>query len=839
MSSGEESEGNIPHPPKRRKQWMKGGRVPRETYRRWLTQARPAVQDSDEDSSEEDVNLQNNFDAEQQAINDGALEDLDVEAHQEEIFEEDGDSERESLRSIISNLISDSDQENVSSSSESGAEHDDNPLSIPLFPGSKTTKGEAISKLLDVCCKHATSKALLNDLVVYIYNLLPKFNTFPSTPYFFEKAIGPYIPPDLCVSHYCCEKCGAYLGTPEERENNCVCDVTAEKIFYEFPLATQLKYLFEERNLADVMDSYEIKVGNSSDITTGEEYLKVKSNLKGKYDVILLTNSDGLQPHNNSTEEIWAVTYTICEVPPGLRRVFTMVTQIWYGKKKPFMNGFMVPFAKSTIELFQKGVVWTHPKSKIVHTTRGTAPAFTLDAPARAMLQNVTSHSGSCSCNICEIEGERIKHGKGTKTIFPYVEDEELVLRDKDAMEAQTQSLLLSGIVCKGVRGDSILNTIPLCNRGSAVIYDYMHLVLLGVTRQFYCMFMKGERNGLPTKGIQKPPWYIGHKSKIIDVFLSSIERTYEFTRFPKYCDKYKAYKAQTWLTWLLFVSILVFHENLPEVYSQHWLLLVIAINLLLKEVISQDDVEMARLLLSEFVEEAQQLYGKEVMTYNVHGLLHMALMVKRWGALWATSTFLFESYNGVIVRNLHGTIHIQEEFANVFGRHVANATLRNVVSNADVDGTSGPCVMGKMFYSDLSVQELELLQQQFPDASQRVPLYARVRKGKTVYTSVSYSAEKATNNKNVSFKLNGKTAFGVLKYFYQSQGKIVAFVNVLGVDAELQFRHHATNLCVSHIVPIFPTQEICIIQIPDIICKLIRVGGYLCIPPNNFERNL
>ncbi|KAE8737533.1 hypothetical protein FOCC_FOCC017003 [Frankliniella occidentalis] len=758
MSSGDESEENEPQPPsKKRKQWLKGGKVPRETYRRWMAQDRDEGEVSDPDQA-------NLVDAGHQAFNNDSQADLTVEVHQEVINDDDGgmDSESSSQSSIETNgspeFSSDSGQENVNSSSESDCEYDTRPMNIPLFPGSKNTKGEAVSQLLDLCCKHTVSKALLNDLVVYTHNLLPRHNTFPPTPYFFEKEIGPFIPPDLCVPHFCCENCGAYLGTTEERQNNCVCTTeTVEKQFYEFPLTTQIKYLFEERNLADAMDSYKTKAGNCSDICTAEEYLTVRSKFNGKYDVILLTNADGLSPHKNSCEEIWALTYTICEVPPSLRKVFTMVTQIWYGKKKPYMNGFMVPFAKSTADLCKKGVVWTHPKTKVVHTTRGTAPAYTLDAPARAMLQNITSHSGAYSCNICEIEGERIKHGKGTKTIFPYIEDEDLVLRDKDVMDTQQNSVLTDGIVCKGVRGDSILNSIPYCNRGNALIYDYMHLVLLGVTRQFFQMWIKGEKNGLPTKKGHKPPWYIGSKSKTIDRFLISIQRIYEFTRFPKYTAKFKANKASAWLVWLLFVSVPALHNNLREEYFQHWLLLVIAMNLLLQEVIPQDDIEMARLLLSVFAEEAQNLYGKEAMTYNVHGLQHMALMVKRWGGLWATSTFLFEGYNGVIVRNLHGTIHISQEFGNVFGRHIANVTLKNVLSTEDEECRSRPLVKGKVFYSDLSEQELELLHQLFPAAQRRVPLYGRVQMGKTIYTSISYTAERATNNKSVCFNRNKK----------------------------------------------------------------------------------
>ena len=39
-------------------------------------------------------------------------------------------------------------------------------------------------------------------------------------------------------------------------------------------------------------------------------------------------------------------------------------------------------------------------------------------------------------------------------------------------------------------------------------------------------------------------------------------------------------------------------------------------------------------------------------MTYNVHLLLHIPYYVRRFGALWAWSTFPYENYNGIL-RNM------------------------------------------------------------------------------------------------------------------------------------------------------------------------------------------
>lgn len=869
MSSADESESSVTsasqdsdalRPPFKRQKWLTGKPVSRSTAQRWLAAMSSDADDDDVGDDDNDDNINeaadlicnnngndpeggNDVDENPDSVNND-LEPADDFLHSQDSDSSSSSSDSSSSSSSSSNQSSSSFSSNSATSSVNGdATKTDTeaPMGERLYPGSKLTKGEVVSKLLDLCCRHAASKALISDLVQFTYQLLPRPNTFPKTLYFFEKDIGPYIPPELSVVHWCCEKCGTYLGTGDNVKIDCgVCKETSMKSFYEFPLETQIKYLFEERNLADAMDSYTEKVGDISDVTKGEEYLKVKSKLHGKYDVILLSSTDGLRPHKNSEEEIWALTYTICEVPPSLRKVFTLVSQIWCGKKKPFMNGFLIPFAKSLNNLYNKGVKWTHPRTKEDHTTKGTGPAYTLDAPARAMTQNVTLYSGFFGCNVCEIEGERIQSGKGFKTIFPYEED--LVLRTKDSMKNQTKAVLKTGIIEKGVRGESILNSIPECDRSSAVIMDYMHLVLLGITRQFFSKWfgekMKKKRRG-PIQQDNINPWYIGHKAKEIDIFLRSIKGISEFTRFPKNVLKFKNYKASTWLVLLLFVSVPALHPHLPQDYFQHWLLLVIAMNLLLQETITEAEIEMSRLLLSVFVEDAQKLYGKDIMSYNLHGLQHMPLMAKRWGGLWCHSTFLFESFNGVIIRNLHGTVHISEEFGNVLGRHVANATLRNQL-NLEKDKLSYTTVVkGKQFYHHLTEEELGLLRHHIPNAQQHTALFSRVQQGKTVYTSMYYTAEHAADNKNVLFKTSdNEKVFGICKYFYDNEGEILAFIYGYDVD-QSEFKHTDTNLRVTHIIPVHETEDLCVVPFKNIQSKVIKVGQYVCVPPNRFERNL
>ena len=60
---------------------------------------------------------------------------------------------------------------------------------------------------------------------------------------------------------------------------------------------------------------------------------------------------------------------------------------------------------------------------------------------------------------------------------------------------------------------------------------------------------------------------------------------------------------------------------------------------------------DYAHELLVTFVTHFGNLYGKDMLTYNVHGLVHLANEVKKFGSLDNTSAFVFESFLGRLKR--------------------------------------------------------------------------------------------------------------------------------------------------------------------------------------------
>ncbi|KAE8749131.1 hypothetical protein FOCC_FOCC004039, partial [Frankliniella occidentalis] len=562
--------------------------------------------------------------------------------------------------------------QNIGGDGDDGESNDDdkdirNPQNFEFMPEalcrqSQHTAGQAVLQLLKLYSKHAMPKSCLKDLIHLIHSLLPLGNTFPSMYYFLHNNMAPFIPPKSCVEHGACESCGFYLGefssTPAAPCLVPGCGKLVRVNFDEFSLPVLIKYLFERRGLADVIDAQ--GDGAGADLTKSEEYIRVKEQYSSKYDLVLLWNADGVQVRKSDPASLWELSITICEVPPEVRRRFTIAKGLWDAEKKPNLKTFLTPL----IQLERNGVRWTHSRTGQGHVSKVVAPAATVDAPVRADIQNILHHGGVFSCHSCEIEGMELRLGpRSSKRVYP-VPEEPCPLRTNDNMRIQALRAEQENVIVMGVKGTSVLETNPSCDEGKTIILDYLHLVLLGVVRQFYCLWFTGSGTD----------WYIRRTKRQVTTFLREIMRIYEW----------KLFKGSTWRTWLLFVSLPALRGILKDKYYQHWMLLVIGMALLLREEISDIGLALANHLLSLFVRDTQELYGYSAMSYNLHCLSHLALITRRWGGPWAVSTFKFENLNGVFARLVHGNTHITTELSNTLNIITAANTLDFFMNEAE-----------------------------------------------------------------------------------------------------------------------------------------------------------
>lgn len=113
------------------------------------------------------------------------------------------------------------------------------------------------------------------------------------------------------------------------------------------------------------------------------------------------------------------------------------------------MNNLLRPFCDEMLQLFQQGLEWVHPLTGTKITNYITAPVSSVDAIARAMMQNVTQFNGKYGCSFCEHPGETFKLPDTKSHVRIYATDSEHRLREGARMLTQACE---RGTAVKGVK---------------------------------------------------------------------------------------------------------------------------------------------------------------------------------------------------------------------------------------------------------------------------------------------------------------------------------------------------------------------------------------------------
>lgn len=198
---------------------------------------------------------------------------------------------------------------------------------------------------------------------------------------------------------------------------------------------------------------------------------------------------------------------------------------------------------------------------------------------------------------------------------------------------------------------------------------DYMNAVLLGVIWFWFCKSNKTE------------PWYIGNQTNLLDQNLKNIRVPNIINILPRSFNDIGHWKASKPRNFLLFYSIPILWQTLPEVYFNHYILLVHSLYLLVQDTIDPSHLHEASLELRNFHLQIRSLYGERYQTFIAHNLLHLVSCVENLGPLWTLSCFYYEDYNGDLRHLFQGTQHIaiqiftavcfQEQRVNVLRRNV------------------------------------------------------------------------------------------------------------------------------------------------------------------------
>lgn len=606
-------------------------------------------------------------------------------------------------------------------------------------------------------------------------------------------------------------------------------------------IKTQLKYILEQDGLLEKILSCkkQAKASKSSqnsslkDITDGSFYrllLEEGQFLAGDNCISGIFNTDGIPLYSSAKVKLWPIFIAINEIPLCQRfaRDNMVLAGIWQGKASPPFLQYMNAFGEEMCSLYEGGI----PVSVGGSLTSVKLGIFLgiVDLQAKGYILNMTMHNGESGCSTCEEPGKTVKQGKGHSRCYPYRKSKDRYpLRDSGDIKCNIGPKAAGNKRIKGIIGLTGLASMPWFDVVLGIVPDYMHGVLMGVTKTLLLKWFSPSQS--------KQPFFVGNHFRAISKRLMTIKPPDYIERLPRDLEKHFAhFKATELQAWLLYYALPCLSGYLPAKYLQHFAHLSEGIHLLLKDCITEPDLVRAEALLNIFYRDFCKLYGEGGCGLNVHNVgAHLVFYVRLWGPLFAWSCFGFEDWNAVLLQAVHGTgdvtkqilchIHAQLQLKSLFLRMPENDT-RGYISKLikqtrqwKITQTAQDCsISGAVVnLSDLPGNELELVKTVTgeQDTSQ-LSKALRVQYGQEKLYAKDYKRMK----KRVCYvALTKKGDIVSIRYFIYSKklNSVFALAQVVNLANDCFIFSEAGH----HILKVNETQDIVVIPICEIQEKL------------------
>lgn len=244
-----------------------------------------------------------------------------------------------------------------------------------------------------------------------------------------------------------------------------------------------------------------------------------------------------------------------------------------------------------------------------------------------------------------------VSQGKGHARCYPCRETKDRSpFRNSDDIKKNLGPSATDQKRLKGIIGITGLASMPWFNIVLGIVPDYMHGVLMGVTKTLLSRWFS------PTQC--KKPYFIGKYLNSISKRLRAINPPDYIERLPRDLEKHYAHlKATELQSWLLYYALPCLNGYLPSLYLKHFACLSEGIYLLLGDCIQEKDLFRAEQLLDTFYKDFANLYGQGSCGLNVHNVgAHLVFYVRRWGPIYCWSCIGFEDWNAAILQSVHGT---------------------------------------------------------------------------------------------------------------------------------------------------------------------------------------
>ena len=348
--------------------------------------------------------------------------------------------------------------------------------------------------------------------------------------------------------------------------------------------------------------------------------------------ISLTMNSDGVRIVNSKKRSLWPLWLSVLNLPPILRCKFVniVLAKLWLGQGKPDWEIFFSEIKdrlSKDVSIEYNGISWN-----VVFEVK----LLVADLPAKASILNMQQFNAYFGCTLCLIECKPI--GDGKKGL--YYPNQRNKMRTAEQHQSYLKLMQKEGLqTFRGIKGTCVLSDL-IENLPLTAPIDYMHQVLLGVTRSI--LFLIRDKTS---------------KTVLIQIreVIDSVQLTSDFKRALRNLEDLEYFKANELKVWLLYVGPVVFHGFIDKDFYERFFLLSYTIRLLL---FSTEYCSLADQLIERFHLLTAESYTDKVFSANLHSLNHLAWQVKCFGPLWCTSAIMFESANYLLRCKFTGTVN-------------------------------------------------------------------------------------------------------------------------------------------------------------------------------------
>jgi hypothetical protein len=677
-----------------------------------------------------------------------------------------------------------------------------------------------IMETLQLYLRHNLTLRAIVDILVLLQKVPGNRFRFPSTVY----SIMKFIPRTIqTVNYIYCNPCKLYVETTAIKTPCCQCNnevkILETNYFQYFDLRSQI-----EQQIHKYWHIIEVFVNRNKDgriHDTADGNLSV-TNSESLFSLTL--NTDGACAFKSKTLSLWPILLTQNYLPPCLRfkRENVILVALHYGEK-PNMNDYFFPLV-STMCDFQRNPIKMCKNGRTVDI-RPIIASISCDLPAKSLLQQFKQYNGYCACSYCLHPGHKIEDTK----LIRYTEcNEEYSRRNiKDTLECMKKidnNPLLDVKKNYGVKGLSCTVALPKFNIINGFSIDYMHCVLLGVASGFLDHWFNSKNN--------KKEFYITVKQRsILQMRILKVKPNREFSRLPRKLSEYKKFKANELRTLLLFILPVCLNGILNAKYLKHFKIFSECIYNLLGTNISEKELNDIEVKLHQFVKDYQPLYGKAKMVMNVHLIKHLVEAVRSLGPLWSQSLFVFEDYNGYLLKFVNGTSDVLSQISSKYNLQKTfdlnnnnNSSIQNHILNYRLLGR-GSSLNAMSIDSTEREAILKVVQ-----PHTYVSKHLRVKvENNVIYTSIEY--ERALKTIDYFIGINDGETIGIVKYYLNVDGVFYCMLDV----------HNITN-CINQFKQVEPLGCLILVRVNKIASKFlyIKVDSkcYITERPNTYEKD-